>query len=914
MNEVKQTETQGWVFTGNEEEFKLLNPDRSSHLYFPLVNEGGMMSSVSPRLHGMATSGHDTFLTLPLSVEDLHNSRASRNFWVHIEGQGAWSAAGNSAGQIAGFYQPDADEVVMEAGFLWHRVTRSSPRFAVKAEITSFVPCGHDKVELMKVVLTNKGNDSITVTPTAAVPLYARSADDLRDHRHVTSLLNRIYTTAYGVEVQPALSFDERGHRVNPTSYGVFGAAGDGSAPVGFFPVQEEFIGEGGSLDWPEAVVLNADPAPADSGAYREGYEALGGIRFATVSLLHEDSAVYIVVMAIHNQRMDVPALMAKYGSAAAFDRLFAENQIFWKAKVNTVEFHTGDPEADRWMKWVTLQPVLRRLYGNSFLPYHDYGRGGRGWRDLWQDCLALLIMEPAEVRSLLLNNYAGVRIDGSNATIIGAKPGEFIADRNNIPRVWMDHGAWPFLTTALYLNQSGDLDFLLEQQSYFRDSYRSRCRERDMDWSPEAGNELRTRTGAVYRGTILEHILLQNLVPFFNVGEHNNIRLEGADWNDGLDMAAERGESVTFTAFYASNLLEISELLRTLRERTGQETVQLAEEITLLLDSTSEHPDYGSVKDKHERLDRFYAAAPNQVSGVRLALTIESVADDLKRKAEWIFGHLRRSEWVQGKDGNGWFNGYYNNDGEAVEGDFPEGVRMTLTGQVFPLMGPAAAPEQVPQIIAAVEKHLLDKRIGYRLNTNFGGIQQNLGRAFGFAFGNKENGAMFSHMTVMYGNALYKRGFVEEGHQVLNSIYRLSSDYSVSRMYPGIPEYINEQGRGMYPYLTGSASWLLLTMVTEVFGVKGILGDLLLAPKLVKEQFDADGTASIRTLFAERTLEVCYRSSGSRIYGEYRIGKVTLNGAELALQHSPEGVIIPRSRLEALAAGELHRVEVELV
>ena len=34
----------------------------------------------------------------------------------------------------------------------------------------------------------------------------------------------------------------------------------------------------------------------------------------------------------------------------------------------------------------------------------------------------------------------------------------------------------------------------------------------------------------------------------------------------------------------------------------------------------------------------------------------------------------------------------------------------------------------------------------------------------FGFAYGEKENGAVFSHMTVMFANALYRRGFAKEG------------------------------------------------------------------------------------------------------------------------------------------------------
>ena len=192
----------------------------------------------------------------------------------------------------------------------------------------------------------------------------------------------------------------------------------------------------------------------------------------------------------------------------------------------------------------MSVQPFLRRLFGNSFLPYHDYGRGGRGWRDLWQDCLALLMLEPEPVHDLLFSSFAGVRIDGSNATIIGSRPGEFLADRNNIPRVWMDHGAWPYLTTRLYIDRSGDLAFLLQEQAYFKDAHINRCQAQDEAWSPEQGTQLRTQAGEIARGSVLEHLLVQHLTAFFNVGAAGNILLEGADWNDGMDMArAARGK-----------------------------------------------------------------------------------------------------------------------------------------------------------------------------------------------------------------------------------------------------------------------------------------------------------------------------------------------------------------------------------
>ena len=55
----------------------------------------------------------------------------------------------------------------------------------------------------------------------------------------------------------------------------------------------------------------------------------------------------------------------------------------------------------------------------------------------------------------MIEKNFSGVRIDGTNATIIGAGDGNFIADRNGIARVWMDHGLWPQMTTKLYIDQT---------------------------------------------------------------------------------------------------------------------------------------------------------------------------------------------------------------------------------------------------------------------------------------------------------------------------------------------------------------------------------------------------------------------------------------------------------------------------
>lgn len=868
----------GWRFIDKNGTFHLPNPQHTNHLYFPLLNEAGMISSITPTLNGDLKTNLNSFLLLPTSIEDLHNNRSARNFWLRINENQVWSVTGNSAAQIANRFSPADEKVTLTAGFLWHSITREHSSLGLKAEVTNFVPAGNDTLELMQVKITNISDKKLMLTPTAAVPIYARSADNLRDHRHVTSLLNQISCSNQGVLVKPTLSFDERGHIQNKTTYAVLGLEEDGTNPIGFFPDIETFIGEGGTLDWPEAVVSD-DVQVQLAGTRIEGYEAMGAIRFKEIELEPNEERSYHLLLCILEDEKKIEAILDRYASDTCFTQELEKTKKYWREKISTLCFETGDPQFDNWLKWVSLQPILRRRMGNSFLPYHDYGRGGRGWRDLWQDILALLFIDHREVGEILLSHFAGVRMDGSNATIIGINSGEFKADRNDIPRVWMDHGLWPLLTTHLYINQSGRLDFLLREQVYFKDQLSHRAKQRDAQWKSDAGTLVKTDSGEIYHGSVLEHMLIQHLTAFYNVGEHNNILLEDADWNDALDMANERGESVAFTAFYSGNLRILGELCIALKNK-GVDSTLITSELIHLLDSLSSPVDYQSVSQKRDRLKQYFDLTSHTVSGARTEVPLDQLAQDLFRKADWLAQHIQKEEWIDIDEDRGWFNSYYDNNSQRVEGRFNGDIRMMLTGQVFTLMFNIASDEQAEKIVKSADQYLFDESVGgYRLNTDFGENVSDLGRVFGFAYGHKENGAMFSHMATMYANALYKRNLVEAGWKVLKSIYDRCQNFTASRMYPGIPEYFSQRGRGMYTYLTGSASWFLLTMLTEVYGVRGKLGDLVLEPKLNREQFGPDGMVSVFTCFANKKLKVSYINPELLPYGQYVIDKITANG-----------------------------------
>jgi cellobiose phosphorylase len=903
-----------WRFTDEEGSFEWVNPDTWNELYFPICNEAGLMASVTPELHGDCTTGQHSFVRLPLVVRDLYNTRSARNFWIYNDDLSAYSLTGNSARQRSALFTGnDRVEVRITAAPLAFTLRRADPDAGIESTITIYSPIAEDKVEILLVKITNISPREVSFVPTSGFPLYARSADNLRDHNHWTSMSHRMSLSDYGLSVKPAMQHDERGHRKNRTSYFVVAAGSSGEKPEGQFPTVAEFIGEGGSFDWPRAVVENKSPYAIPPNR-RDGMESIGAIRFAKARLGSGCSIEYVVIEGATEDESSIERCLERYGNSSKARAALDASLAYWKERSERIVFKTEDGHFNNWMRWVAIQPTLRKIYGNSFLPHFDYGRGGRGWRDLWQDCLALLLQSPDEMRATLVANFAGVRLDGSNATIIEKGLGEFAADRNRISRVWMDHGAWPLFAVKLYIDQTGDLDILFRSQSYWKDHQIRRAKSVDGSWDPSAGNLQRSARGDAYSGSIFEHLLVQHLTCFHNVGEHNIIRLEDGDWNDLLDMAGERGESVPFTAFYGSNLLILAELLRAYRSRSGADEIELLEDLASLT-RLEEGLDYDSVVEKRKRLDSYYDRIGKAFRGGKARFPIRGLIEDLEGKGRWLLERVRSAEWIESKTGYGFFNGYYDDDGARVDGDDSDGPRMNLTAQTFAIISGAASPDQVARSFRAASCLLRDPRTGgFRLTSPLGGHTWNFGRGFAVVYGEKETGGAFNHMAVMFMNALYRRGFVKEGYAVFRSVYELANDIEKARIFPGIPEYINHEGIGKYHYLTGSASWLLMTLLVEMYGVRGRYGDLLLEPKLLLEQFDREGEAKVSTSFLGRRIDLRYVNRSRLEYPRYRIVYVGLNGESLQIE-GPYGssVLLDRTTL-ARALGEgVNRLDVEL-
>lgn len=84
-------------FLDQQGSFRVYQPEDYSGLYFPLAGDGGLKSCITPTLGGDSKRDQNHFLMEPVSIENLHNNKNTRNFWCRIKNRGYWSACGSSA-------------------------------------------------------------------------------------------------------------------------------------------------------------------------------------------------------------------------------------------------------------------------------------------------------------------------------------------------------------------------------------------------------------------------------------------------------------------------------------------------------------------------------------------------------------------------------------------------------------------------------------------------------------------------------------------------------------------------------------------------------------------------------------------------------------------------------------------------
>ncbi len=774
--------------------FKSVNLKRNEGYYFPLFNKH-LKASITPNLLGDLKKDYNSYFLKPVSEVDLFESYG-RHVLLYIDGK-TYTLSGKG-------HLQQKDEVIVNYYALYQEIKRINPIYEIN--VASFMPI-NDSLELHKVSYKNTTEKNQTLKVIIAIPMYGRSASNIFDHRHVTSLLSRVKVIEKGILLKPTLSFDERGHILNNLSYATISNSKDLTIE-GYHPIYDDFV-SGGSLLYPKGSKLY------NVGDKINGYEALGGISYKEVVIKPNEEISFYFGLSILEDEKEFDKHIG-YLNEEPFNKLLKESKKYFEGLFNELKITLKDEETSNFLSFVPIQPTLRRLFGNSYLPHHDYGKGGRGWRDLFQDLIYLILIFDSRVREMLISNFKGIRIDGSNATIIGDKPGLFKADRNNITRIWSDHAVWPLYTLNKYIHTFNDYDILMIKETYHEDQF-THFTKKTKDYHKD--NLLRNDKG-IYKGTILEHLLLQNMTNSLNLGDKGFVKIEDADWNDGLDMASEKGETIAFTHFYLNNLRILNDYL------SRYESVELFPSLYELI--TSENKD---------KLMMFFNKVANFNEEAKLYKT-EELIKHINKHINYLDSKLKTTFME-----NGALQSYLDNDGEFLD----KGT-VSLTAQAMALLNKTVKLEEAKKISKTTKAHLYNYSCGgYHLNENYHEIKMNMGRAYGFSYNHKENGAVFSHMALMYTKGLFNYELSDYGREALYALINRAKAKD-SKVALGIPEYFTERGEGKYLYLTGSATWLLLVLKESLFGIKYIEGKTYIKPQLKAEDF-IDGKLTLKTI-----------------------------------------------------------------
>lgn len=797
----------------------------------------------------------------------------------------------------------ESDEISFRMGLGYVKFKNLSKKLGLCVEATVFVPL-EDMNEIWIVEITNVSNKKRKIDFIPTVPIFGGSRAYTEYHRDVVRLYNKSRVTDH-IEIFPGLEWVEGKTDSSDICYYMSAETENGRRGDCFYSDRESFLGANYSWLKPQSIFENKPPR-----FHCLGKEAVGAIEFRNICLAPKKTARFLVLSGISHNQKRAQKKIVKYdfkGALGAFDEL----QNFWKERVSRVSIETGSAELNHsWNNWWCYQLSMRYWFGNTGHPQFDYGSDFAGWRDFWQDMMAATVIDPEDIEKKTLHSLEGIRFDGTNATRFFARTKEFGSDEIN--GQWCDHPYWTAQTVLILANSLGDADFLFKDGiAYFKDCYRDRGEKKDISWPAGHIEKQKTKTGQVYTGTVIEHLLVQLMTMFYDVGANNLLKQKRADWNDAVDQV--KGENVTFSMGISHDLRELADFLENAAKRTGRKEIEIFEELSDLIENWDGKPvENLPVSLKQEKLSKFLYKVNANISGKKLNIKISDLTRDMKNKADVIIDTVNKLAF------NGeYYTGYLYADGKPVDGIFANGTMrkskpttddfvIMLMPQTWSLLSGAADKiGAVNKVLNSVNKLLYDKEV-HALKLNYPAywkFDNKVGRITGFAAGTKENNAIFCHANLFLVWALLRRRMADEAYRIFSGINPLSHKQEILRTGPWIPEYYvssdnpNWPGRGEYPMLTASAGWTRFIFQNFFFGVRGEVDGLRIAPCLPSA-----------AEFKKSKLTIHFRGA---------VYEITFNNPKLKKNSVPLSISIDGKKIEGtlikpFSAGT-HKVEVFL-
>ena len=300
--------------------------------------------------------------------------------------------------------------------------------------------------------------------------------------------------------------------------------------PVAFDCLEEAFIGT--YRDWKNPVAVEQGRC---SNSIGNGRDIVGALQH-DFELQPGEEKQFIILLGVVYDKDDAYRLRDHYSTWDECERSMRDLRKYWDGYLGRTTCDTPDKDFcvsfniwNKYQAWITSR-------WSRMDSYYIGGASIIGWRDSWQDMLAILPNDTQWARQRTLYLLEHQFPDGSTLhnwdplTNIGVKTGH------------SDDPLWLVMGVLEHLKESGDIEFLDESASYY-----------------DGGAE-----------TVRQHVVRALDYSLLRRSARGIPLIEAADWNDGLDQIGRqgRGESTMVAEHLVWMLKEAGELFR----RTGRE------------------------------------------------------------------------------------------------------------------------------------------------------------------------------------------------------------------------------------------------------------------------------------------------------------------------------------------------------
>ncbi len=280
---------------------------------------------------------------------------------------------------------------------------------------------------------------------------------------------------------------------------------------------RREFIGRGGSINYPLAMLKEAL-----SGTAGAGFDPCMAA-CSKVEIAPGEEKSFAIVLGQHEDLNYIKHMLDSM-EVSTIEAILEQSKVYWKDILGRIQVETPDKSMNIMLNgWLMYQTIACRYLART--AFYQSG-GAYGFRDQLQDSMAIGFLDSQVTKNQIIRSASRQYIEGDVQHWWHPVINSGIRTRFSDDLLWLPY------VTADYIKNTGDMGILDEEIAYLQD-----------EPLKEGEDERYTIVEASkYKGTLYEHCI-KAIDRALKFGAHNIPLMGSGDWNDGMSTVGNKGK-----------------------------------------------------------------------------------------------------------------------------------------------------------------------------------------------------------------------------------------------------------------------------------------------------------------------------------------------------------------------------------